>query len=172
MKKKKHDRVLAHRRHSRLARAKFRSLRNPSERPARANDATISAARATHRGAPRDAHEQHRHDHAQARATATRGLRVRLAYAASSVSASTRPCFFFFFAHDARARARWVPQRCLLCCCMGYVWDVYACIRLYMSCMDCIWSVCGYICVLYASIWTIYARGGPGGVPPGMTKAE
>ena len=59
-----------------------------------------------------------------------------------------------------------VPLRGLYMDCMGSIWTVCGYIRLYMSCMRCIWTVYGYICVLHAPIWTVYARGGPGGCPP------
>jgi len=42
--------------------ARLLLLRNPSERPACENEATISAARATHRRAARHAREKHTHD--------------------------------------------------------------------------------------------------------------
>jgi hypothetical protein len=55
---------------TRGSRAQLLLPRNPSVRLACESEATISAARATHRRAPRDANEQHTYDHAQVHARA------------------------------------------------------------------------------------------------------
>jgi hypothetical protein len=75
---------------SRDRRAGDFASRNPSERPAREGEATISAARATHRRAPRVARSHRTPPRAGAPRDATRGLCVRLAYAASTVGESAR----------------------------------------------------------------------------------